>query len=660
MSRIFISYSRADRQFVDEIVPLLRRMYGHDSVWFDDDIHGGVDWWAMILREVARCDLFIYLASNDSLESPYCQAEFREALRLQKQFLPVIVRPKTAYPGDVAPDLELPLRQTQYVDLSHGFGDTNALTLLYASVNRLLDAVPPQQPPPLDPQPVRQPPVPDKPAGRRFRLNEPWAMVIAAVLTGVFVIIAAFIGLSGNDDGGEDTAPTRTEQAVGMVDSPAPTATPEPLTPTPEPPTASPTVPTDTPEPPTATQTPTPTATYTPTLSATELEQTIAAEMALALTDEVQTAQAIQTQTVLAVTDVAGTADAYQQATAAALTATATQWTATPTPDVRATAHARLTATQNAAIALATDSAIATATQAARDQTATATLWTFTPTPSDTPTLTPTPSYTPTLTPTVPTNTPKPPTATPDPLQVALEIARDFSGDNNDWGPFEWDFDGVTMVLVPAGCFMMGSEDGGSDESPVHRVCFDEPFWIDKYEVTNAQFAAFDGQANRDSYWDDPNRPREQITWYEARDFCEARDARLPSEAEWEYAARGPDALVYPWGDRFEGDNVVYGENSGGQTAAVGSKPNGASWVGALDMSGNVWEWVADWYDDDYYGTLDDGAVNPTGPGSGEYRVLRGGSWWDGYSGSLRGADRSGSGPDLTPANYGFRCARSN
>lgn len=199
---------------------------------------------------------------------------------------------------------------------------------------------------------------------------------------------------------------------------------------------------------------------------------------------------------------------------------------------------------------------------------------------------------------------------------------------NTDWTPIIEEFNGVEMVLVPPGCFMMGNPMGDTDERPAHEVCFDAPYWIDLYEVTNAQFAAFDGRAARDSYWDDDQRPREQITWTEAQTFCESRDARLPTAAEWEYAARGPESWRYPWGNDFEADNVVYGENSGSQTAEVGSRPGGASWVGALDLSGNVWEWVADWYDPDYYATLEEGVINPTGPTAGDYRVLRGGSWF--------------------------------
>jgi formylglycine-generating enzyme required for sulfatase activity len=129
---------------------------------------------------------------------------------------------------------------------------------------------------------------------------------------------------------------------------------------------------------------------------------------------------------------------------------------------------------------------------------------------------------------------------------------------NADWTPEIRMFDGVEMVLVPPGCFLMGTDDGRSEESPAHEVCLDQPFWIDRYEVTNAQFARFEGQAAQPGWWADADRPREQITWFEARDFCALRSARLPTEAEWEYAARGPDGLLYPWGDTFVAENVVY------------------------------------------------------------------------------------------------------
>src|SRR5690606_24025871 len=160
------------------------------------------------------------------------------------------------------------------------------------------------------------------------------------------------------------------------------------------------------------------------------------------------------------------------------------------------------------------------------------------------------------------------------------------------------------MMLVPAGCFMMGSTDeqlayalslGGerdwySDEQPVEQTCFDEPFWIDRYEVSNQQFARFGGVAGRVSINQTASHPREYITWTEARNFCMKREAQMPTEAQWEYAARGPDAPVFPWGQTFEPERVTY--KGASATANVGSRTGGASWVGALNMSGNVWEWV--------------------------------------------------------------------
>jgi formylglycine-generating enzyme required for sulfatase activity len=171
------------------------------------------------------------------------------------------------------------------------------------------------------------------------------------------------------------------------------------------------------------------------------------------------------------------------------------------------------------------------------------------------------------------------------------------------------------------------------------------------YEVTNAQYGEADSECLRWS--SEPDQPRVSVTWLEAGAFCEARGARLPTEAEWEYTARGPDGLEYPWGNEFVGENVVFDGNSGGQTATVGSRPGGVSWVGAYDLIGNVNEWVAD-----RYGTYPDSAqVNPTGSRSGDYRVWRGGSCC-GVTSLLRSGARSRTGPRFSINDLGFRCAR--
>jgi formylglycine-generating enzyme required for sulfatase activity len=263
---------------------------------------------------------------------------------------------------------------------------------------------------------------------------------------------------------------------------------------------------------------------------------------------------------------------------------------------------------------------------------------------SATPTPTPTPSVTPTPTPTL------------EPVPAALAAWEASDKTNDDWTPVIETFDGVEMVLVPPGCFMMGSDDGEFDERPVHEICFDAPFWIDRYEVTNEQY----GSVGCESMSSDPDQPRDCVTWFEARDFCVARGGRLPTEAEWEYAARGPDSLVYPWGNEYDAalvigaDDPTYGNT---RTAPVGSRPNGASWVGALDLSGNVWEWTSSLYEyESYPYDVEDGRENESAsPTAG--RVVRGGSFASPRYG-LRGALRTNLYPPNSLVYHGFRCVR--
>jgi len=257
--------------------------------------------------------------------------------------------------------------------------------------------------------------------------------------------------------------------------------------------------------------------------------------------------------------------------------------------------------------------------------------------------------------------------------QLALTpVAR-----NEDWIPVEREINGVMMVLVPAGSFVMGSTQAQIDEafaqceeSAITGKCdytwfdaermngdntqvFTAPFWIDKYEVTNKQFSDFGGVASKDSYWMWDDLPRESITWFEARDFCQLRGGRLPTEAEWEYVARGPNNLIYPWGNEFVGDNVVYSGNMNSRTAVVGSRIGGVSWVGAMDMSGNVWEWVSSLYQPYPYDEADESDID-----SSNYRVIRGGSW--GYtSGNMRASYRDRYSPDVASNYFGFRCVRT-
>jgi serine/threonine protein kinase len=273
------------------------------------------------------------------------------------------------------------------------------------------------------------------------------------------------------------------------------------------------------------------------------------------------------------------------------------------------------------------------------------------PTATDEPTATNTPEPTATEQPTdteIPTSTPRP-TVTPTPdvlVQARTPVTR-----NADWTPVERDFDGVTMVLVPAGCFMMGSGNGSNNEQPVHEQCFNEPFWIDKLEVTNERFGSV-GCAPQSS---DPAQPRNCVNWVDANSHCEARGARLPTEREWEYAARGPSALTYPWGNSYDPSRVIgeddstYGDTG---TAPVGSRPAGASWVGALDMSGNLWEWTSSRFAAYEYDQSHESSSNDTGS-----RVVRGGAFID-SSFNLRSAIRSLGSPSSEYFNQGFRCAR--
>jgi len=228
--------------------------------------------------------------------------------------------------------------------------------------------------------------------------------------------------------------------------------------------------------------------------------------------------------------------------------------------------------------------------------------------------------------------------------------------------------DGMVEVYIPAGVFTMGSNFGDGDESPVHEVTLDA-FWIDKTEVTNAMYQKCvdagicnepqdTSSVTHNNYFFNPtfaNYPVIYVTWYDAVDYCEWAGGRLPTEAEWEKAARGDDARDYPWGDLSPTRNLAnFGDNLG-DTAEVGSYPDGASPYGALDMAGNAYEWVFDRYADDYYGYSP--SDNPTGPNSGTQRVLRGASFNTSES-VIRASNRGRYAPDITGDDDGFRCVR--
>ncbi|HRQ25217.1 MAG TPA: SUMF1/EgtB/PvdO family nonheme iron enzyme, partial [Anaerolineales bacterium] len=214
------------------------------------------------------------------------------------------------------------------------------------------------------------------------------------------------------------------------------------------------------------------------------------------------------------------------------------------------------------------------------------------------------------------THTPVPPTFTPTPGIGSTMISEK---------------DGMVMVFVPAGEFTMGSDAGDDDEKPVHQVYLDA-FWMDQTEVTNAMYAkcvADDGCAppsssksyTRDSYYDNSefdDYPVIYVNWNQANAYCTWAGRSLPTEAQWEKAARGTDARAYPWGNTTPNSALLNYNANIGDTSKVRSYESGASPYGAYDMAGNVWEWVADWYDENYYAYSPN--RNPQGPSSGEYR----------------------------------------
>ncbi len=289
----------------------------------------------------------------------------------------------------------------------------------------------------------------------------------------------------------------------------------------------------------------------------------------------------------------------------------------------------------------------------------------------------------------------EPPTSIPLPPATQVQIAPQIVPRPTDLPPVRriTDARGVQMVHVAAGPFEMGSE-RNDDEMPLHTVTVDA-FYIDQYEVTNAQFVTFlnerAGDSNvvdtsitlslyigkedfylaRDGVWqvyreDYAYYPMVFASWNDARAYCEWRGGRLPTEAEWEKAARGTDGRAYPWGLGIDcgianyGDCVCgianYGDCvNGGRVTVVGSYPSGASPYGAVDMAGNVREWVNDWYQANYYSIspLD----NPPGPDGGDYKVLRGGAWRN-RPVFLHVTDRAGyAQPTFRDNNVGFRCA---
>lgn len=250
-------------------------------------------------------------------------------------------------------------------------------------------------------------------------------------------------------------------------------------------------------------------------------------------------------------------------------------------------------------------------------------------------------------------------TATPDMSSegmIAREQAIAGVSTNAAWTPYSEAFGGVVMVLVPAGEFTIGANPEASDEANGNLIRFDQPFWIDQTEVTQADFARLGGVKGFASLFEGEQRPVEAITWFEAQDFCALRGGRLPTEAEWEYAARGPDGLPYPWGDEFDEERLVFRDNADFQTAEVISRPEGASWVGAHDMLGNVSQWTSSLYQRYPY-RADDGRETDNAERPDVLRAVRGGSWFNRMAVLRAGARFSSPANDLSEF-IGFRCVK--
>jgi formylglycine-generating enzyme required for sulfatase activity len=225
----------------------------------------------------------------------------------------------------------------------------------------------------------------------------------------------------------------------------------------------------------------------------------------------------------------------------------------------------------------------------------------------------------------------------------------------------------MPMALVPAGEFIMGSQGGAADEQPAHRVSVDT-FLMDKYEVSVGQYAKFLEATSLEAPpdWNIMNQPQNlkrpvvNIDWADAAMYCKWAGKRLPTEAEWEKAARGTDGRIYPWGNEPPTQlHANFGKREWNNHAAlvpVGKLEDGKSPYGIYDMAGNVWEWVNDWYDPDYYKKSP--SQNPTGPSSAELKVLRGGSWSDTMD-NLRSANPQIYEPMSQYHNVGFRCAKT-
>ncbi len=646
MARFFVSYSRSTKATVSEIVTLLRAS-GHD-VWWDGDIPVIADWWATILTKIEWCEVFIFVASIKSVESPYCLEELRYAADRQRPVLPLMLDDPTsmALPADLPPRGQWLVSDGDPANLLH------AINRAYANINWVLHK---DIPAPRPAEPAKG----GKSLARQFQearklANAQEFSKARQILIDIkrldygewgqdcdewlarIISYAALIDLAADDTTLDKARAEWREHTRQHGDAFDPAGIREHV----------------------SVRRPRSSGGKGTRLPLTAIMAGVAALAAVIVIVLVATNAAGPRPGDLSPTP---TQSGENTAAAALPSPTLSSFEQLQTAQIQLTesvvtqAAADLNATQDTILnSNATETAQQImATETAAQVTLLALSWTPTPRPTDTP-------VPPTFTPTPPPPTPTP---TPVPLDAALDAARAFTGSNADWQArypdgFQQTFeDGVKMVLVPAGCFMMGSNDGGDDEQPVNEQCFDEPFWIDLTEVTQVDFERFGGRKANPNSFDGNQRPVENITWFEARDFCALRGMRLPTEREWEYAARGPDALVYPWENKRSENNAVWNRSSSKGTADVAGIEAGRSWVGAYDLSGNVREWTSSLYLP--YSSMENREAD-SGNRMDVSRVLRGGSWDVDDAAILRSTFRVGFTPDIVGDFLGFRCARSS
>ncbi len=250
---------------------------------------------------------------------------------------------------------------------------------------------------------------------------------------------------------------------------------------------------------------------------------------------------------------------------------------------------------------------------------------------------------------------PQAPTKTKPPVQAAPKepaigtMKRSLKGD-------------IDMMYVPSGEFIMGSK-APAEESPIHKVFLDG-YWIGKNCITVAQFRAYCSDSGYEFNWQDnkpdwgwvDNHPMVHVDWDEATGYCKWAGGDLPTEAQWEKAARGTKGILFPWGMEYKPtalQSSIEGTQVG--TAPIGTFPDGLSPYGCLDMAGNVYQWCSDWFFGDGYADLP--TKNPVGQSFGDYRVMRGGSWSGNEVGIFRAARRSYQDPGKHSQEYGFRLA---